>query len=62
MEVAYTRRIQFESQVHAVAIVEVLAQVFMGGGKEGQHDITSDGKVFKRVSTEEGMARMGAGL
>ena len=52
------RRLKFETQAQAVAIVEVLAQVFMGGGKEGQYDVTTDGKVFKWVSTEEGMARM----
>jgi len=45
--------------VHAVAIVEMLAQVLMGSESPDTHGITKDGKVFKRVSTEEGLARAG---
>ena len=56
---AYARRTQFEAQVHAVAIVEMLAQVLMGSESPDTHGITRDGKVFKRVSTEEGLARAG---
>ena len=56
---AYVRRTQIEAQVHAIAIVEMLAQVLMGSESPDTHGITKDGKVFKRVSTEEGLARAG---
>ena len=59
---AYLRRVQFEAQVQAVAIVEVLAQVLMGGDSPDTHGITKDGKVFRRVSLEEGLARAGVTL
>jgi len=59
---AYARRTQFEAQVHAVAIVEMLAQVLMGSESPDTHGITKDGKVFKRVSTEEGLARAGVSV
>lgn len=44
-----------------MSIVEVLAQVFMGGEK-ADHGITESGKVFKRLSTEAGLAKMGVFL
>ena len=44
-----------------MAIAEILAQVFMGGEK-ADHGITEDGKVFKRLSTEAGFAKMGVFL
>jgi len=56
---AYARRVQFEAQVQAVAIVELLAQVLMGSESPDTHGMTKDGKVFKRVSLEEGLARAG---
>ena len=59
---AYARRVQFEAQVNAVAIVELLAQVLMGGESPDTRGVTKDGKVFKRVSTEEGLARAGVSV
>jgi len=56
---AYARRTQFEAQVQAVAIVELLAQVLMGSESPETRGVTKDGKVFTRVSTEEGLARAG---
>jgi hypothetical protein len=44
-----------------MSIVEVLAQVFMGG-EASEHGVTEEGKVFKRVSTEAGLAKMGVFL
>ena len=41
--------------------MELLAQVLMGGGA-ADHGITEDGKVFKRLSTEAGLAKMGVDL
>ena len=61
LELAYARRIRFEASVNAMSIVEVLAQVFMGG-EASEHGITEDGKVFKRLSTEAGLAKMGVFL
>jgi len=58
LEVAYARRMQFEAKLNAVAIVETLAQVLMGKS----HGVTSDGKVFNKASTEDGLARMGVFL
>ena len=59
---AYVRRTRFEAQVHAVAIVELLAQVLSGGKSTETHGITEDGKVFKRVTSERGLAKMGVVL
>ncbi len=61
LELAYARRIRFEASINAMSIVEVLAQVFMGG-EAAEHGMTEDGKVFKRLSTEAGLAKMGVFL
>ena len=44
LEIAYTRRMQFEARVHAIATVELLAQALTG--KSGRQGITKDGRVF----------------
>ena len=61
LEAAYIRRMQFEAKVNAVAIVETLAQVLMGS-KTGRTGMTDGGRIFNRVSTEDGLARMGVFL
>ena len=55
---AYARRMEFEAQVQAVAIVELLAQVLIGKS----HGTTDEGRVFNRTSTEDGLAHMGVSL
>ena len=60
LEIAYTRRVQFEAKVHAIATVELLAQALTG--KSGKQGITTDGRVFNRASAEEGLAQMGVFL
>ena len=52
LEAAYVRRLQFEAKVNALALVETFAQVWMG----------TDGKKYREVSVEEGLARMGITL
>jgi len=60
LEIAYTRRMQFEARVHAIATVELLAQALTG--KSGRQGITKDGRVFTRASAEDGLAQMGVFL
>ena len=57
LEVAYVRRMKVEARIQAIAIVEVVAQVL-----GGEHGMTADGKVFERVSTKAGLARMGISI
>ena len=38
--------------------MEVLAQVLMGSESPDTYGVTKDGKVFKHVTTEDGITRM----
>ena len=58
LEAAYLRRISLESRIQAVATVEVQMQVLMGSESPDTYGVTKDGKVFKHVTTEAGIARM----
>ncbi len=61
LEYAYLRRKKVEAQLQAVAIVEILAQVLLGGGA-GAHGLTTDGKVIKEITSEQGLAKIGVFL
>ena len=58
LEYAYARRVKWEANMHAMALVETLAQVLMGKGS----GILPDGRLYQEVSTEDGLHRMGIEL
>lgn len=49
-----------EAKLQAKAIIEVVALALTG--KDGNYGTTKDGKMYRRVSTKEGLTRMGVKL